>query len=370
MKIVFRARTVTFVLLAGVAITDCADRQSPTRPDPPATTTNSPSTDVVRILVKVPVSLAPQESAQLQSTALNADGSTEDVTARTQWSTSDPAAVRIEPGGIATAFKVGEVAISAVYQSASGTRYGSALLVVLVRSTYKLSGRITDAGVAIPNVNVVVSDSSGADLQVVTNPDGAFAVYGVAGRVQLRASREGYATVTHELEVRETTIRNLEMVADRVRPDLSGTYALVLSLGTCDDRAEGVFETEFARRRYLVALTQTGPRLAVSLGGADFILQNGKGNHFSGSVDSLGNVRLEIGNPNDLYLSEYPDLAERVTPTGAFLAYGTVKAQATATTVIGTVSGPFIIAAAGNPSFGSRSAWCYSDRHGFDMRRQ
>ena len=370
MNTAFRARTVTLVLLASGGIAGCADRQSPTQPNPPAATPGSPSTNVVRIVVTVPTSLAPQESGQLQSTAVNADGSTEDVTSHTQWSTSDPSAVRIEPGGMVTALKVGEVQINASYQSASGTRYASVPLVVLVRGTYKLSGRVTDAGVAIPNVNVEVSDGSGADLKTLTNPDGAFAVYGVTGRVQLRASRDGYAPLTQQFDVTEPTVRNLEMVIDRARPDLSGTYALVLNLGTCDDRAQGVFEAEFTTRRYTAVLTQSGPNLAVSLGGADFIIQNGKGDHFSGSVDSLGNVTLAIGNPDDSYLTDYPDLVERVTPTTAFIAHGIVKAQATATSLSGTVTGPFVIAPASNPPFWSRSAWCYSDRHGFEMRRQ
>lgn len=365
----FRAWTFTLVLFAGFGIASC-ERQSPTQPSPPVGIPGLPSSNVARILVKVPESIAPQQSAQLHASALNPDGSTDDVTARTQWSTSDPEAVRIEPGGVVTGIKVGEVEIRAAYQGASGTRYGSAALVVLVSGTYKLSGRITDAGVAIPNVNVTVSDRSGADLTAVSGPDGAFAVYGVAGRVQLRANREGYAAVLEELDVTQTTVRNLELTVDRVRPDLSGAYALVLSLGPCDERAQGVFDTAFATRRYSAVLTQTGPRLAVSLGGAEFITKEGKGNHFSGSVDSLGNVTLALGNPDDLYLSEYPDLVERVTPNAAFIAYGTVRAQATVTTLIGTVTGPFAVSPATNPTFWSRSAWCYSDRHGFDMRRQ
>ena len=363
------ARTVTLVLLAGVGIAACRDAQGPIQPTPPGIP-GAPSAGVARILVKVPASIAPQESVQLHATALKADGSTEDVTSRTHWSSSDPSAVHIQPGGMVTGITIGEVDINAAYQSAAGTHYGSASLVVLRPGTYKLGGRITDEGVPIPNVNVSVSDGSSADLSTVTGPEGAFAVYGAAGRVQLRASREGYVTLTQALEVTQTTIRNLEMVVDRARPDLSGTYALVVSLGTCDDRAQGVFDTPFATRRYTASLTQTGPNVAVSLGGADFIIQNGKGNHFSGSVDSLGNVTLAIGNPDDLYLTEYPDLAERVTPTTAFIAQGTVRARPTATMLAGTITGAFIIAPATNPSFWSRSAWCYSDRHGFEMRRQ
>lgn len=361
--------TIALVLLAGVLVTACGDGQStPTQPGPPAEPGSSPSANVVRIALDVPASIAPEQSVQLRSSAVYADGTTEDVTSRTQWSSADPNVVHMEPGGRVTGLKVGEVGITAVYQSAT-THYGAASVVVLLPGSYKLSGRITDHGIAVGNAGVTV-DGSGVDLRALTGPDGAYAVYGVAGRVRLRASREGYVTVTEEFEVTNTTIRNVELIADRARLDLSGTYTLILEVGTCDDRADGVFGSEFASRRYTAIVAQAGPTLAVSLGGADFITRNEKGDHFSGTVDPIGNVRFAIGNPDDLYLSEYPDLVERVSATSAFVAHGTVKAQATSTTVIGTVAGPFVIAPVSNPSFWARSAWCYSDGHTFEMRRQ
>ncbi len=364
-------RTIDLVLLAGVLLPACSDDQrTPTQPRPPIDIAGSTSADVVRLLIKAPASIAPQESAQLHASAMKADGTTEDVTSQTQWSTADPNAVLVERGGIVTGLKVGEVGITAAYQSAAGTRYGSASVIVLMPGTYKLSGRITDNGVAVARAGVTVVDGSGVNLTALTGLDGAFALYGIAGRVQLRASREGYATVTAELDVTQTSVRNIEMIPDRTRLDLSGSYTLVLRSGACDDRADGIFGSEFANRRYVAAVTQTGPTLAVSLSGADFLTRDGRGDHFDGSVDPVGNVTFAIGDPDDLYLSEYPDLVERVNPSSAFLAYGTVKAQATSTALIGTIAGPFVIAPANNPSFWARSAWCYSEGHSFEMRRQ
>lgn len=366
-----RARSILLLFPAGLLVAACGDHQrTPTEPSPPAGRGGAPTAGVVRILIKAPTSLAPQHSAQLQSTALNADGTTEDVTSRTQWSSANPDVVRVEPGGIVTAVKVGEVGIDAAYQSAIGTHYGHASVVVVAPGTYKLSGRVTDDGVPVADVNVSIVDGSRVLLSAHSRPDGTFSLYGVAGRVELRASREGYATLTQEIEVTQTTTRNLEMVADRVRPNLSGSYTLVLTLGTCDDRAQGVFGAEFASRRYSAVVTQTGPKLTVSLGGADFLTRDGKGDHFDGAVDALGNVRFEIGDPEDSYLTEYPDLVERATPTVAFIAHGSVTAQTTASALIGTIAGPFVIAPVTNPSFWSHTAWCYSNGHRFEMHRR
>ena len=367
-----RTRSILLLFPAGLLVAACGDNQrTPTEPSPPTGRGGAPTAGVVRILIKAPAALAPQQSARLQSTALNADGTTEDVTSRTQWSSADPDVVRVEPGGMVTAVRVGEVGINASYQSAIGTHYGNASVVVLTPGTYKLSGRVTDDGVPVADVNVSIVDGSRVLLTAHSGLDGTFSLYGVVGRVELRASREGYATLTQEIEVTQTTTRNLEMVADRVRPNLSGNYTLVLTLGACDDRAQGTFGTEFASRRYSAFVTQTGAKLAVSLGDAEFITRDGKGDHFSGAVDALGNVRFEIGDPEDLYLAEYPGLVERVTPTAAFIAHGTLTARAaTTTTLIGSIAGAFVIAPVANPSFSARSAWCYSDRHRFEMHRR
>jgi hypothetical protein len=362
-----RHGTVALVLFAGVLAASCSDDPStPTQPSPPA---GSAVITVVRLLLETPASIAPEQSVQLHARALRGDGTTEDVTSRTQWSSADRTVVDVDPGGRATGHKVGEVAVSATYQSATNTHYATGAVVVLGPGTYKLSGRITDSGVPIVNATVSVSDGSNTDVRTSSGPGGAFAVYGVTGRLQLRASREGYASVMQDFEVTQDTVRNIEMVPDRLRLDLSGNYTLVIALGPCDDRAQGVIAAEFASRRYTAVVSQIGPKLALSLGNADFITRDGRGDHFDGAVEPNGNVMFELGNPDDYYLTEYPALVERVSPTAAFLAHGTVKAQATSTSVRGMLTGPIIIAAASDPSFLTRSAWCYSDRHAFEMRR-
>jgi hypothetical protein len=38
----------------------------------------------------------------------------------------------------------------------------------------------------------------------------------------------------------------------------------------------------------------------VNLSGAEFIIKNGRGDHFTGTVDPADNVRLSLGNPDDI----------------------------------------------------------------------
>jgi hypothetical protein len=124
------------------------------------------------------------------------------------------------------------------------------------------------------------------------------------------------------------------------------------------------------RRVYDAAIAQEGPRLAVTLSGADFIIRDGRGDHFAGAVDPIGNVTFQLGNPDDVYLTEYADIVERIGSTTAFLVYGAVNGRGTPTGIVGTLTGSFIIADPNNPSYWSSTGWCYSAAHRFEMRRQ
>jgi hypothetical protein len=358
------------VAVLGLMVASCdKSPTSPTQTGPPATTTNPPSVTIVRLEVKAPASIAPEQSVKLTANAVRSDGSIENVTDRTQWSSVDPDLIQVGTGGIATGVRVGETTVVANYHDGSRTSYGTVSLVVLVPGTYKLSGRITDSGVAVAQVTVTVLSGVGAGLTTLSRVDGMFALYGIGGRVRLHASREGYLNTIEELDITDIVTHDFEMAPDRQRSDLSGTYTLTLDMGACDARSASL-PAEFRRRRYSATVSQQGPSLTVTLSGADFIIRNGRGNHFTGTLDPVDNVRLNLGNPDDIYLSEYADLVERFDSTTAFLVYGTVHARATSATIIGTLAGSLITADANSPSYWSKSGWCYSEGHGFEMRRQ
>jgi hypothetical protein len=141
---------------------------SPTQPDRPPGTTNPPAVTIVRLEVRAPVSIAPEQSVQLIATAVRSDGSMENVTSQAQWSSSDAGLVRVSPGGLATAMRVGEASVDASYQGPNGTVYATASVVVLVPGTFKVSGLITDSGTAVPHVTVTVLSGFGAGLTTVS----------------------------------------------------------------------------------------------------------------------------------------------------------------------------------------------------------
>jgi hypothetical protein len=357
------------VLAFGLVAASCDKSPTvPTQPDLPAGTSNPSPVTVVRLEVTAPNSIAPDQSVKLIANAVRSDGSVENVTDQAQWSSADSGLVRVSPGGIATAVRVGEARVNASYQARNGTVYGTVPVVVLMPGTFKLSGRITEGGTPVSQVTVTVISGVGAGLTTVSQPDGTFSLYGVGGRVRLRASREGYLTKTEELEITSIVTHNFEVVPDRQRTDLSGNYVFTVKMGTCDDRSAPL-PSEHQIHQYRATVVQQGPRLSVTLSGAVFIVSNGRGDRFAGTLDPIDNVTFDLGNPDDIYLSEYADLVERVDGTTAFLVYGTVNAKASPTGIVGTLAGSFITADASHPSYWSRSGWCYSAGHVFEMRR-
>jgi hypothetical protein len=374
-RVRFRSQARMFnigaVALAGLMLASC-DNESPTTPTQPLprpAPNNPPSVAIIRLEVKAPASIAPAETVKLTANALRSDGSIEDVTNRAQWSSADSDLVQVAAGGTAIGLRVGETTVVANYHDGNRTSYGSVSVVVLSPGTYKVSGRITDSGIAVPQVEVTAISGVGGGLTTLSRLDGSFALYGIAGRVHLQAKKEGFLDATKELDVSTILTQDFEMVPDRQRKDLSGNYSLTVEMGACDARS-GPLPAEFRHRRYSATVSQDGPSLVVTLSGADFIIKDGRGNHFSGTLDPADNVILNLGNPDDLYLSEYADLVERVDARTAFLVYGTILAKATSTTIAGTLAGSLITADANAPSYWTGSGWCYSEGHLFEMRRQ
>jgi hypothetical protein len=358
------------VLIVFVGSIAPACDKSPTGPSLISQPGNTPpSASIVRLEIHSPPPIAPGQSAQLTAQAVGSDGSIENVTARVQWSSANTGLVQVSPGGVVTAVQVGEGWVSALYSSGGNPLHAAARVLVLVPGTYKLSGRITDNGTALAEVTVTVLGGVGAGQTAVSGLDGAFAVYGVGGRVRLQATRAGYLNKIEELDVGSIATHDFEMVPDGQRIDLSGTYTLAITLGACL-RPDVQFADELRSRRFIATVAQRGGGLNVSLSGAEFIMRNARGDRFSGLVDPNGAVTFTLGDPYDYYLAEYTDLVERVNPTTAFMGYGTVNARATAAGISGTLTGAVIAAPANNPSYSSRIAACYSERHVFEMRRR
>lgn len=358
----FRYVGMMAAALTGLVVVSCgSDSGNPSTPTP---LPGSSSAVVQRIDVSGPESIAPGDSAQLTATAVKSDGSTENVTGTVAWFTSLSRVIQVASGGRATAVGPGEATISARFQNRSGSK----LILALVPGTYKVSGRITEAGVPLPGVSLRVIRGTGEGLAATSDGNGRFALYGVSGDVRIQATKLGYIDAVRDLSVGSTMTDNFELAPVRERKNLAGTYTLALGASPCS--GAGQIPDEIRSRSYTAVITQDGRALNVALSGAEFIVASGRGDHFSGTIDPADNVTFSLGDPYYYYFySTTPfDLVERLDDSRSFTVAGFVTATMRGSEIAGTLSGSFIVLRGSRPPFTQMMSTCFSQTHTFVMR--
>ena len=355
---------IALAVSVGLVVTIACGNSSnaPTKPSP-APTTPTPTPSIVRIEVGGPDSVEPGASAQLTVTAIRSNGAAEDVTAQATWLSGNSSVAEISATGVVTGHARGEASITARFQSRSATR----TIIVLPNGTFKLGGTVTDSGLPLEGVTIAVIQGTGEGLTATTGPTGGYALYGVAGNVRIHAKKDGY--LNHIEDVAVTAHRNLDiqMALDGPRRDLTGSYVLTIT-GQCTPP----LVRDAGNRTYRANVSQSGGRLSVELSGADFIVTNGRGNHFNGFVQS-DKVIFQIGDASYYYYYYYGsgqfDIVERFPPT-ALVIQGSVTATNGAAGISGTLDGTIAITRTDVAPFYFFNSVCYSHQHGFDMRRQ
>jgi hypothetical protein len=323
---------------------------------------------LVRIEAIGPASIPPGQSVQLTVNAVKSDGSAEAVTDGVQWSSSKRGVLDVSASGVARGVTNGEATVTVRYQGRSSTKH----VFVLPDGTFRLSGRMTDTGVGLGNGRLEVIAGTGEGLRTLTNGAGDYALYGVAGRVRLHAAKEGYANRIEEVDVADHHTVGFEMVLERPRADLQGTYTLTLEAGACS--ASGPLPDIARRRSYIADVTQQGPQLTVRLRGADFIVTGGHGDGFTGFADPDGRVTFSMNQQGQYYYYYYFsttsfDVLERLSASSALGVDGSVIAQDSGSGIFGTFSGGFWVTTSTTPPFGAFAATCHSGRHRFELRR-
>lgn len=356
--------SVTLAVMLGVLL---ACDSSTDRP-------NAPSGPVVIVLVTVnaPASLAPGQSAQLTATAVRSDRSTEAATA--QWSSSDPAVVQVDAAGVATAIAAGEVTVTASVEG----RSGEARILALPSGTFKLSGRVVEEGRPVEGVSLTVTEGIGQGLTATSGSSGTFALYGVAGRVQVRARKDEYRETLREVSVNSNATENFEIAISRIFKNAGGTYTLTLTAATClpGRGSLGTLPDVAKTRRYTAAVIQDGSELSVTLSGGNFLLNGRGGNSFFGHFDGEDTVFFAIGRDADVfypYFYYYHDqfsVVERLDDTSSLVIIGNVSARVTATEITGTMNGILMTWSGKELPLQRMTSMCSSASHGFVMRRQ
>jgi hypothetical protein len=117
-------------------------------------------------------------------------------------------------------------------------------------------------------------------------------------------------------------------------------------------------------------VAQDGPGIRVTLGDADFIVANGRGNGFSGFIDPTDAITFLIGdNYYYYYYSGVYDIVERFETT-ALIISGSVSSRGSPGSISGTMTGNIMVTRTATPPFFLFSGRCYSDSHRFEMTRR
>lgn len=363
-----KSRFIAFAAVAvlAVAVVSCGDDPNPVRPSSPGATPPTVTPAVTRVDTVIPASMEPGASVQATARATMSDGSSRDVTSEAQWSSSNTGVVRAGSTGVLAAGTRGEAVVVARHSGRSSSGH----ILVLPTGTFRLTGRVADTGVPVDGVRVEVIGGTGQGLSAVSNAAGDFALYGVGGRVTLHSKKQGYVNRTQDVDVTSNQSVNVDMQFDGPRAQLEGKYTLQITAQGCAGRIPDAAVT----RTYDASVAQAGPRLTVTLSGADFIVTNGHGNGFVGTAVGGDRVVFSLNSGFVYYYYYYYgsgdfDIVERLTPTSVLMFSGTATANNTGSGLSGSLSGMVGISQRLTVPF-FPSSTCFSPSHRFEMRRQ
>jgi len=275
-------------------------------------------------------------TAQFTATARMSDGSSRDVTNEATWRTGNGNVLTVSSAGLATGRQNGETSVTASYTGRFATKPS---VLVLAAGTFRLSGTVTDEGVPLSGATVRVALGTGQGQSTFTG-GGAYRLYGVAGPIEVAATKAGYQELKKRFTVNGNETVDFPMQLTNQRIPIGGTYVLELTAApNCS-----TLPAEVRSRRYTAVVTQTGPRLTVTLSGGNFTTQQGRVlNTFSGEADPFG-VQFEMGGGFYYYYYYYfglynPQIAEQLSPTTQFAVGGSVRASVSGSRISGTLAG-------------------------------
>lgn len=278
------------------------------------------------LAIEGPASIAPGATVQLRVIGRFNDGTEQDMTARASWTSREPDIVAMTPSGSATGGSVGECTIQADFEGNRITR----VLLVLPPNTWKISGSVTDGGFAIENARVEVVSGTGAGAAATTTAAGLFALYGVAGELQLRVTADGYLARTRDVGANGTQHIGTIVLQPAFAPvDVSGAWTLTI------DAAENCGNLpDFARRRsYVATLQQSGTFLQIRLEGA-----NTAAGTFTGRVAANEQIRFDLLDP----YYRMATIAERID-ISQYTVGGEAVGRAAPSSITATLSGDIVV---------------------------
>jgi hypothetical protein len=351
---------VSFAIALAV-VTACD--KSPTRPapgpQPGAAVTMS------RLEVAGPSAVQPGETAQFLATAHFSDGTNRDVTGEAAWHSSNTSVLTLSGGGVATARDRGEAEVRVIFAGLLRTLQ----VLVLPTGTFRLAGRVTEAGVAtefVRDARVEATAGSGPAVFTMTDNNGRYRLYGVSADPEIRVTREGYEPHVQRLLMAEHATLDVELKLTRPRENLSGVYTLTL---TAAPDCSSALPDEARTRTYTATVTQTASRLSVTLGGATFFTGFGqRANTFVGTTDVERVTFSLFSHYDDGWYYYYPSVIEQIAPQLFLVPAGSVMGTISTSGISGRLDGVIEL----REATGSRLAavaTCRSSDHRFVLVR-
>ena len=325
---------------AGVAFTALAFAMacspSPTQPGTPVL--------VQSIKVTGPVAVQPGQVLRYTATAHYSNGTSRDVTDRTNWSPPVGAGIMHFTGpGVAVATYPGEVLVRATYQdwiTTTQSRFFSAELAVLSLEpgTFKVSGRIGEAGAdgPLPSASVRVVSGSGAGLRANMLND-RYNFYGLAGPVRLEATGPHHETQTRDLVVTSNLdTEDFFLVTTRTFENVSGPWTFTL-VGPSPSCTAG-YPAAARNREYLLNITQQNTRLKLDLRRSTMSVQD-SGNLFGSVIDRR--VVLSFDSLLDDFTGALlPNILDQLSTTETLSFAGRAIGDLSGTEIVATFDGP------------------------------
>lgn len=324
--------------LALLAAAGCDKHPTGPTPKPPT----PPTWATTAVQVTGPDRIPPGTTAQLTATAMKSDGTSEDVTAKVQWSSDQPDVLSIAPDGRASARTAGAAVATATLEGPRRFDVTHPVMVVPA-NTFALSGIVRQTAYPVAGAKVeVVSATIGDGMSVLTDAQGHFDLFGIAGAVKLRIGRDDYHATFRTFDVSRDEAVEVELEPSDALPVLRGAYLVTFSMAACAKGED--FPRELRTRTYQATVTGEGDRLDVRLSGATFVVSRGHGDNFSIGVMPAEYVLDLSANDVSYYYGSFAwDVYEQVNKSQAIAIYGTGRATGTTQRLAGELDGGLLV---------------------------
>jgi hypothetical protein len=313
---------------------------------------STPAPSAVHLGVSAPVALtvigpsmlAPGETAQYTAVATMSDHTTQDYTSKAGWGPGISSVLTVDRNGQATAVAPGDGFILANIEATpprSTCCSARTSVLVLAPNTYRLTGNVLESGLPVQGATITVLSGVGSGLSTITNYDGEYRVYGVAGALQIRMTKRGYVDIVKTFTASQNDVLDFpDAHQQQTLPVVAGGYVLTIQADPdCPTTSPNPYTMPLPSdmrqpRSYAVQVTQDGPALHV-IGAAPTFLP--PSDRFDGRITPDG-ITFLLGNG---YTGYGPDdgMTAHLSPMQALSYEGAVTAARSGSTIVGRLNG-------------------------------